>query len=44
MNSLDYEEGVKHLLKVEPAFKSIIPKTEISFSATRGFEGMASDY
>lgn len=31
MNSLDYEEGVKHLLKVEPAFKSIIPKTKISF-------------
>ena len=43
MNSLDYEKGVKHLLKVEPAFKSIIPKTEISFFLRpEGFEGMAS--
>ena len=43
MNSLDYEEGVKHLLKVEPAFKNIIPKTEISFFLRpEGFEGMAS--
>ena len=43
MNSLDYEKGVKHLLKVEPAFKSIIPKTEISlFLRPVGFEGMAS--
>ena len=43
MNSLDYEEGVKHLLKVEPAFKSIIPKTEISFFLRpEGFERMAS--
>ena len=43
MNSLDYEEGVKHLLKVEPAFKNIIPKTKISFFLRpEGFEGMAS--
>ncbi|MBL6694089.1 MAG: DNA-3-methyladenine glycosylase 2 family protein, partial [SAR86 cluster bacterium] len=43
MNSLDYKEGVKHLLKVEPAFKSIIPKTKISFFLRpEGFEGMAS--
>ncbi len=43
MNSLDYQEGVKHLLKVEPAFKNIIPKTRISFFLRpEGFEGMAS--
>ena len=31
MNKAVYDEGVKHLLKVEPNFKKILPEEEINF-------------
>ena len=41
MNKAVYDEGVKHLLKVEPNFKKILPEEEINFFARpQGFAGI----
>ena len=41
MNKAVYDEGVKHLLKVEPNFKKILPEKEINFFARpQGFAGI----
>ena len=41
MNKAVYDEGVKHLLKVEPNFKKILPEEEINFFVRpQGFAGI----
>ena len=43
MNQKTYEDGLKHLLKVEPSFKKFNPTKEINFFLRpEGFEGIAS--